>query len=373
MDLVLDEEQRLLVDSARGFLARYSTPADVRRIEQLAEGHDRALWERVCALGWPGLLHPEDGAPGDTLSFALVARELGRAACTLPLLPSVTLVALPLTWAGEDRPVRRWLAGLADGSVVGAPALMADTSRHEWSAFSETSALRGTRRDSAWALQGTRTLVPYAAVADVLLVPVFLEGRGPALVLVPVEGAVRELRRQAVLGAEPLYTLSLDATVRDDDVVAHGERAVEVLERALDHAAVASTAYAAGLAARALELSVDHAQGREQFGRPIGSFQAVAHRCAEMRAELDAVELLAFRAAWSLDHEGDAALAVGAAKGYATEAIRRIFLHAHQVHGAIGFTMEHDLQLFTRRAKAFELTFGGADRHRERVAVAMGL
>jgi alkylation response protein AidB-like acyl-CoA dehydrogenase len=118
---------------------------------------------------------------------------------------------------------------------------------------------------------------------------------------------------------------------------------------------VASLAYAVGAAERALELSVEHAKTRVQFGRPIGSFQAVAHRCADMRSDLDAVRYLVYQAAWCLDARGSAELEVGAAKAYGNEALRRVFMHAHQVHGAIGFSIEHDLQLFTRRVKAIEV------------------
>jgi alkylation response protein AidB-like acyl-CoA dehydrogenase len=146
-----------------------------------------------------------------------------------------------------------------------------------------------------------------------------------------------------------------------------------VLHRTLDIAAVASLAYAVGAAARALELSVQHATDREQFGRPIGAFQAIAHRCAEMRADLDACRYLAYQAAWALDRSTNGEREVAAALAYSKDAIRRMFRHAHQVHGAIGFSTEHPLHRFTRRAKAFELSFGSASRHRARLAETMGL
>ncbi|HEX5097185.1 MAG TPA: acyl-CoA dehydrogenase family protein, partial [Acidimicrobiia bacterium] len=139
---------------------------------------------------------------------------------------------------------------------------------------------------------------------------------------------------------------------------------------------VTALAYTVGAAESALDLSVQHARDRQQFGTPIGSFQAVAHRCADMRAEIDACRLLAYRAAWALggDHEHvDVAFAVSSALGYAKDALRRVAMHAHQVHGAIGFSTEHDLHLFTRRVKAFELTAGSTARHQERFASSIGL
>jgi alkylation response protein AidB-like acyl-CoA dehydrogenase len=140
----------------------------------------------------------------------------------------------------------------------------------------------------------------------------------------------------------------------------------------LDHATITSLAYAVGVAEGALRLAVQHARDREQFGRPIGTFQAVAHRCADMRADIDACRYLAHQAAWAFER-GDAELQISAAKSYANEAIRRVFLNAHQVHGAIGFSTEHPLHRFTTRLKAFELTYGGTSRHRQRLARAMGL
>src|SRR5438876_804605 len=137
--------------------------------------------------------------------------------------------------------------------------------------------------------------------------------------------------------------------------------------------AVAALAYMAGAAERALEMTVDHARTRVQFGRPIGSFQAVAHRCVDMRTDLDALRHLVYQAAWALGAGREAPLAVSAALAYGSEALRRLFMHAHQVHGAIGFSTEHDLHLFTRRAKAAELQWGSSARHHERVAQAMGL
>ena len=370
MDLALTDEEQLLCDSARRFLEQRWTVSKVRELEATDHGHDAELWQRLCSLGWPGLALAEEhgGAGRGLLELVLVAEELGRAAASCALVSSTTLVALPLSWAPDRPSSRRWLAALADGRAIGALAHLEPGGRDEWTRPS----LELERKGEQWRLSGTKELVAYAEVADVLLVSVRLAPGGTGLVAVDRRLPGVGVRRQHTLGGDPLYRVELDVTVDDDDVVADagGE---EILGRALDHAAVAGCAYAAGLAARALELSVAHACDRRQFGRPIGAFQAVAHRCADMQSDVDAIRLLARQAAWALDHLEAPALEVSAAKAYATEAVRRVFANAHQVHGALGFSMEHDLQLFTRRAKAFELSSGSVDRHRERVAEAMGL
>jgi alkylation response protein AidB-like acyl-CoA dehydrogenase len=146
-----------------------------------------------------------------------------------------------------------------------------------------------------------------------------------------------------------------------------------ILDDALNYATVISLAVALGCAQRALELSVEHAKNRVQFGRPIGAFQAIAHRCVDIRTDLDAIRMLCYQAAWALDNVGVATFEVSAAKAYANMAIRRIFTNAHQIHGAIGYSTEHDLPLYSSRGKTFELSFGSSALHQERVARAMGL
>ena len=164
-----------------------------------------------------------------------------------------------------------------------------------------------------------------------------------------------------------------DAEVPPDRVIGVPAATSAALASAAARGAIASLAYAVGAAERVLEMTADYARTRVQFGRPIGSFQAVAHRCVDMRSDIDAVRLLTYQAAWALGTGRPSALEVSAAKAYGNEALRRIFTNAHQVFGAIGFSTDHDLHLFTRRAKATELTWGGADQHLRRVAVEMGL
>lgn len=378
MDLTLSDEQQMLVGSARRFLDERWPRAHVRELESAPEGFDAGDWARLCDLGWPGLaLAEEDGGSGrGVLELALVAEQLGRSAVSCPLVQSAVLVALPLAWGATDALRRRWLGPLVRGTAIGALAhLEPGAGGDEWvlPAAELAPATGRAGGGGRWHLVATKELVAFAAVADVLLVSVRLHGEGAALVAVERAAPGVEVGRQHALGGDPLYRVALDVEVGEQDVVVADAAGRPVLGRALDHAAVLGCAYAAGLAARALEMSVAHACDRRQFGRPIGAFQAVAHRCADMRADVDAVRLLALQAAWALDRLAEPDLEVGAAKAYATQAVRRVFGHAHQVHGAVGFSMEHDLQLFTRRAKAFELSWGSADRHLARVAQAVGL
>ena len=177
---------------------------------------------------------------------------------------------------------------------------------------------------------------------------------------------------------EPIAAVTFSGVaVAADDVVGERGDAAARVERALAHLTVVDTAYAVGLGDAALALAVDHASNREQFGRPIGVNQAVSHQCVDIRVEIDAARVLAHQAAWRLDHhdrDPDAATrAVALANAYARDVLPAVFARAHQVHGAMGFTMEYDLQLFSRRAKTYELTGGGAAWHLEQVARSIGL
>lgn len=361
MDLTLTDEQQMLADTARAFVERSCPPDTARTLD--ARGVDTGalearLWSEMADAGWPGIVAaPEYGGAGHgILDLALVCEQLGRGPVSSPLV-TTTLAALLISWLGSDEQQRQWLPDLARGAAVGTMALLEPGMHDEWD---QVAMIPGAR------LSGTKILVPWAATATVMVVVT----AGGLHLLEPSHRGVK-VQPHDVLGGEPLFAVTLDAAAAAP--LGRPEAAASATARVMDHAAVVGLAFTVGAAERALELSVQHAKDRHQFGHPIGSFQAVAHRCADMRSEIDACRYLAYQAAWALDGGGPSDLVVAAAKTYANDAMRRVFRHAHQVHGALGFSTEHDLHLFTRRAKAFELTAGGTARHRERLAQAMGL
>ena len=323
MNLTLTAEQQLLADTVRSFVDR---------------GADGDPWPTIIDAGWSGVLAPEeqDDTRGGMLELVLVCEQLGRGPVHSPIIVSGVLAG----------------SAAVDGSTIGTLALLEAGMRDEWA----TVQMRGGS-----SISGTKILVPWASVADV-----FVVATSDGLVVVEPDEDTVAIEPHQALGEEPLAAVVFD-TARAEPFDAE-------LRQVLDRVAIAQLAFTVGAAEGALELSVQHAKDREQFGRPIGTFQAVAHRCAEMRAEVDACRYLAYQAAWFLDHRPDGAeIAVTAAKSYANGAIRRVFLHAHQVHGAIGFSTEHALHRFTRCGKAFELMYGSTARHRDRLATAIGL
>lgn len=365
MDLTLDPEQELLVRSARSFLAQRCPLAHVRAMETDPLGFSPDLWREMAGLGWAGAtLPPEHGGGGlSLLDAALLLEEMGRVLLPSPFAATTVLAAPLLLALGSDAQRRRWLPSLAAGDTIATLALVEPGWRDEWG----TPALEA----HSGRISGTKHFVPFAAHADVMLVTVRSESGDTALVAVERGAAGVECTRLAALDGGHLYAVRFEATPAH--TVGEPGAVEAALERVRLGAAVASLAYTIGAAAAALEMTLEYARTRHQFGRPIGSFQAVAHRCVDMRSDLDALRYLVYQAAWALGTRRDGALEASAAKAYGNEALRRIFQHAHQVHGAIGFSTECDLQLFTRRAKAVELAWGSATMHRERVAQAMGL
>jgi alkylation response protein AidB-like acyl-CoA dehydrogenase len=372
MDLTLTDEQRLLAESARHFAEQVCPSAVVREVEASADGFSADLWSRLCELGYPGLVMPEKygGSSGTVLDLAIVAEELGRVAFPSPLLTSVALGAMPLLWSGNDSQRQQWLPGLVKGDLIATMALVEPGGGNEWSDMRAAA----RRLTTNWRLSGEKILVPYAANAHLIIVAAMVEGAGLSLIALERTAPGIRCERHRAIGGDPLYSVSFEkVTFTPAAVLDTGGNARAVLDRALDHAAVLQAGHAVGLSERALSLAVGHATTREQFGRPIGAFQAVAHRCADMRIDIDACRFLALQAAWRLDQSGPADLDVAAAKAYINDAVRRVFTNAHQVHGAIGYSSEYDLQLFTRRAKAFELSLGSTAMHHERVAKGIGL
>jgi alkylation response protein AidB-like acyl-CoA dehydrogenase len=331
MDLSPTPEQELLADTASGFVARSVDSQAVRALEAGEPGYDATHWATMATLGWTEL---------GPLELALVADRLGRGP-----IPS------PLVVTGALRNALPGLSAECAPDAVLTLAVLTPGAAHEWAGHT-------TAGDDT--LSGTFLLVPYAGGADLVVVPT-----ADGFVVIDPAAPGVTLTRHDAIGGDPVYRLECSAVP--------ARPVAGDLGGVLDHLAVTSLAYAAGAAEGALALSVQHAKDRHQFGRPIGAFQAVAHRCADMRAEIDACRVLGARAAWALARGDDTELAVTSALAYANDALRRVAMHAHQVHGAIGFSTEHDLHLFTRRIKAFELTYGSTARYQERLATAVGL
>jgi alkylation response protein AidB-like acyl-CoA dehydrogenase len=358
----LTDEQQAIKATAHDFLASRFKSERIREIAASDSGFDESGWKEMAELGWAGLALPEEwGGQGlGIVDLAVLFEELGYALAPSPLL-SNTIVGLALSVGGSDEQKERWLRPLAEGQLRGTPALIDADGSAEPMKFSMAA---GSNGDGV-VLDGEKTLVMDAASADFFLVATADGGRhivesGASGVTVTSEESIDPTRRLSSVrfeGVRPEATLS-----------GTGKDYLPVFLRAC----VALAAESTGLAQRALEMSVAYAKDRQQFGRPIGAYQAVSHRCAQMLLETENSRSAVYGAAWAADAEPESLpLAASTAKAYASDAGWRVPDAAIQVHGGIGFTWEHDLHFFLKRGRANAAMFGDAKWHRERVADAV--
>jgi alkylation response protein AidB-like acyl-CoA dehydrogenase len=364
MDFSFSSDQQLLKNAARAFLDEHMKPATVRLLWDDPRGESDTLWKEIAQLGWLGLALPEEhgGSGLGMVETAILLDELGRAACPGPYWPTV-LAATAIALAGSDAQKKRWLPAVATGDARATLALL--DGELDWRPAATQT--RAEKTATGWALTGRKPFVPWAHVANVLLVPARAP-EGLTLFLVDPSSAGLTLEPAQVMDlATRLVNVTLDRTpVAADAVVGAPGQAGRLLEGLLRRGAVGAAAEMLGAARRCLDMAVDYAKVREQFGQPIGSFQAIRHKCADMLLEVENSHSAVYYAAWALDAKAeDAELAASVAKAYVGDAARRVCGEAIQVHGGIGFTWEYDLHLYFKRAKALEAMYGDADYHRE--------
>jgi alkylation response protein AidB-like acyl-CoA dehydrogenase len=371
------DEQELLRRQARDFLDRECGSARVRQLMEAEAAHDPRMYARIAELGWTAIPFAErhGGLGLGLVDLAVVLEEMGRHVAPSPLQSSVCLAGMTVAASGDEEQAARLLPAICDGSACATVALVEESGR--WDAGGVQLAAR--RSGDAWLLRGEKLFVPDAQVAGWMIVATRTAddpADGLTLLLVDTDApgvTVRPLasmdatRRMAVVGFD-------DVEVAGGAVLGEPGRGWATLRRGLDRAMVGIAAELAGTAQRVLEMSVDYAKVRQQFGRPIGTYQAVSHRCADMLVMVESARSLAYHAAWALDNDvPEAPLAAAMAKAYAGDAARTVASLGLQVHGGIGFTWEHDIHLFLKRAKWGEATLGDASHHRERVAQLLEL
>lgn len=358
MDLDFSEGQYEIAAEARRFLEGQCPPAHVREFIDDPAGWSRALWKQMADLGWMGMPFAEEhgGLGMGFLDIVLLLGELGRALAPVPYFSSVAQAGMAIDRAGSDEQRARLIPGIASGDRIGAFAYVDERGF-------EDVAMEAARDGNGWRLDGTKRVVLDAPAADLFVVAARADG---AQRLFVVEDGFEVTARQAY-----------DLTRHVGDVTFHGARA-ELLPgeaAAVQRLIVAATcAEMVGVAGKVLDMTVAYSKDRVQFDRPIGSFQAIKHHCAQMATLLDASTAATTLACWAADAGADdAQIAVGSAKSYASDACGEIAAIGIQVHGGIAYTWEHDMHLYARRIKSLEAYAGDAHRHRETIARLAGL
>jgi alkylation response protein AidB-like acyl-CoA dehydrogenase len=370
MNARFTEEQELLRRGAREMLARECPMALVRA--QLGEplGGAEALWKRIALAGWTGLGFAEEmgGAGLGLVEQVVLLEELGRVLAPGPYFSTTLLGGAAIDRAGDAEQRRRWLPGIASGATRATLALLEDVERWDGAAIQ----LGATRSGDTFRLDGVKRFVLEAASADLLVVAARTGAGDAGVALFAVDAGAPGVAIEPVAlldGTRKLATLRLTDVVLSKRALLPG--GWPALAQVLDRAKVALCAEMIGGAERVLELSVAYAKTREQFGQPIGSFQAIQHKCADMLVALEAAKSATYLAAWALQqNEADAPVAAAMAKAITSDAFAKIAGDGIQIHGGLGFTWEQDLHLYYKRAKVSERLFGDGAWNRELVARA---
>jgi len=378
MDFGFTNEQEALRKSAREFLADRSTTQLVRTLMEHKTGFDEGLWKEMAALGWMGIAIPEDdgGLGLGMLELAILAEETGRVILPSPFYSSVGLAAPVVAAAAQGTLRKELLGGIASGESRATVALAEAEGR--WDAPGIKT--KAVREGDAYTLTGTKVFVPDAHLAnEIVVVARTARAKDPregiSLFAVPTSDPKVKIKQLDTIDrTRRLSRVRFSGvTVGTDRMLGAEGEGWPVLERALDRAATTLAAEATGLASKVLELSRDYAKERMQFDKPIGSFQAISHKVADMLLLTENARSNTYYAAWALDEGApDAQLATATAKVAASEAARIVSQNGIQVHGGIGFTWEHDMHLYYRRAKWCELFLGDASVWREKIASLLG-
>ena len=367
MDFDLSKPQKLLQNSVREFLSRDCEAQRVRELMETPTAFDEALWAGVADQGWTGLTIPEqwDGLGLGAVELAAVAEAMGQFCLPGPFISNLWGSSL-ISAAGNDAQAEKYLSRIVDGDLLATVAYLEESAG--WSPGG--IALTAEPADGGFSLSGAKFFVGDAETAGVILWVCRIGAELAIFSLEPDTPGLTISAMPAIDQTRKLYKVELaGATVSADRLLARGETAASALGKATREATVAVCAELVGAMQWLLSTTVEYAKTREQFGKPVGAFQAVSHRCADMFLCLENARAAAYYAAWAVSVDNpEADRFVSIAKAYCSDAARDAANNGIQAHGGIGFTWEYDLQLYYKRAKSSEILFGDATYHRERIA-----
>lgn len=376
MHLNLSEEQKILKEITRDFMRDKFPREVINTINQGELGYSPDIWKEMAELGWTGLAIPEEygGAGMSFIELAILLEEMGKVCPISPFFSTVVLGGLPILEAGNEEQKQTFLPKIASGEAIFTLALTEETARYEASAVGMKAVVDG----DTYILNGTKLFVPDAHVADYLLcvgrtsegtspedgITVFIvEKNSPGISCVPYRAMNDDRLCEVIFN---------DVRVPNKNILGRLGDGWNLVRRIMDKAAVAKCCEMVGSAQKVLEMTVTHATDRKQFNRPIGSFQAVQHHCANILSDVDSSWIITYEAAWKISEGLPHSIEAAMAKGWVSDAYRRVVALAHQVHGGSGLIDEHDMPLYFNGAKVAELAFGDGRFHRRQLAHLLG-
>ena len=368
MDLALNESQEMLRRTAREFLEANCPTTLVRELEASGEGYSPELWRRMAELGWLGLSLPTEygGEGGDAVDQLVLSEEMGRALLPSPYLSSVVTCGRLVALAGSASKRSEMLPQVAQGKLILSLALDEEEGRRS---------TQVTKEDGGYRLNGVKTFVPFAQSADTLICAVKgPDDGGVSLCLVSANAdGVSISALASVAGYLQARAEFRDVSIGPDGMLGGVGEDGDALAKALEWATLVRCGEMVGRGRKILEMVIDYAKTRVQFGRPIGAFQAIQHQLADLRVAVDAAELLTYRAACSMSEGRECSEEIALAKASADEMSRMSTVVGHGVYAGISYTVEHDMQLYSARNRLAEAENGGTLGQMNRIAGMMGL
>ena len=375
MDFDLGKEQKMFKDSAKTFFSKEWDLELLRETNKEDQGYSPKHWEKIAELGWLGMLIDEkyEGIGCDFDDLGPILEEMGRALFPSPFLASAVVGASIISEAGTDEQKKKLLTPIADGDVIVTFAV--GETGDDWS--KDEIAAKAEKQGDDYLISGVKTFVPFAHVSDYIICCAKDEGAsGDGLTLFLVDTKADGIE------TTPIPTFAIDryskvvfdkVKVAKENIIGTPGSGWDIIEKIMPRLVASRCLEIVGGLQKVLEITVQWAKDREQFGVPIGSFQALQHRCAEMAMDVESSKYIAYRAAWKVSNNMDCKKDVSMAKSWCADAYTRVTASAMQVHGAMGFTEEYDLHFYYKQAKSLQLTYGGSSYHRKIVAAEIEL
>jgi alkylation response protein AidB-like acyl-CoA dehydrogenase len=368
VDFGLNEEQEMMQTLAKDFLTAEYPDKVLKAMVHDDKGYTPELWNKMQEMNLMGLSLPEQyGGVGDFLDLIVVLEEMGKTCFLSPYFSTVVLAGGLLALAGNPEQQKQYLAAIAEGKNIITVAITERSGKYTPEAVKTAAAAQG----SDYIINGAKLFVPDAQNADHIICAARTSAakEGITLFIVPADSAGLTITPlKTIAGDKQAEVVFKDVKVPTENMVGELDKGWTVLEKVLERANIARCAEMVGMAGQALKITLDYAKERMAFGHPIGAFQSIQHRCADMLMDIEGSKYITYQAAWKINSGLPAAKETAAAKTWVSQACKRVTVSAHQVHGAIGFTEDHILHYYTKRIRSSEYSFGGADDQLEKLA-----
>jgi 3-oxocholest-4-en-26-oyl-CoA dehydrogenase beta subunit len=372
MDFALNEMQEMLQTSARDFLNTEYPEKILRQMSKDEKGYTREIWDKIAQMGWTGLSIPEEyGGLGDFLDLAVVLKEMGRVCFISPYFATLVLGASAIMEAGDEKQKRKYLPEIAAGKLIVTLALIEHSAKYT----EEAIRMKAVEHNNEYILKGTKLFVPHAQSSDYIIVAARTQTTldpedGIALFIVDRQTPGISIELLPTIDGDKLYQVTLEnVRVSRESLLGKMDKGWDYLKKLITRAAIGRCAEMVGASEKVLEITLSYAKERIAFGHAIGEFQSIQHRCADMLIDLESSRFITHKAAWLLSAGLPASKESSIAKAWVNRAACRIVTSAHQIHGAIGFTEDYILHLYTKRIRTNEFSFGDVDHHLKEIAI----